>query len=273
MPPLPATPSSPLDLIQAKFLAALPAIERRARFAFRDVRCWHRKEEAVQEAVALCWCWFRRLIEKGKDPSAFPVTLAGFASRQVKCGRGVCGKERIKDALSPSAQQQRGFTVSPIPSFSTLSDNPLQEALIDNTQSPVPDQVIFRLDFPAWLLTLSDRDSRIVEEMMLGAKTSDLAEKFKVSPARISQLRRELFQSWSTFSGESGERPGTDGSHRPDAHRGGPPQPGRPGTPQQPGLGRHLDHRRRQTLPAGSRRVGVRHRDRRRRRKSRRRKK
>lgn len=269
---VPATPTSPLNQIQASFLAVLPAIERRARFAFRDVKCWHRKEEAVQETVALSWCWFRRLVEKGKNPSAFPVTLAGFASRQVKCGRGVCGKERIKDALSPSAQQQRGFTVGPLPSFSTLSNNPLQEALIDNTQSPVPDQVIFRVDFPAWLFRLGDRDSRIVEEMMLRAKTSDLADKFGVSPGRISQLRLELFQSWSTFEEEAGEQPGTDGSHRPDAHRGGPPQPGRPGPPQQPSLGRHLDHRRRQTLPAGSRRVGARHRDRRRRRKSRRRK-
>ena len=40
------------------------------------------------------------------------------------------------------------FSISKLPDFSTLSDNPLSDALIDNTRSPVPEQVQFRLDFP-----------------------------------------------------------------------------------------------------------------------------
>jgi hypothetical protein len=54
--------------------------------------------------------------------------------------------------LSPLAQQRHGFTVGTLPTRSTLSGNPLSEALADNTRSPVPDQVHFRIDFLEWLV-------------------------------------------------------------------------------------------------------------------------
>ena len=60
-------------------------------------------------------------------------------------------------------------------------------------------QVSFRLDFPAWLLTRTDRDRRVVEDLMLGERTLDVARKFGLSPARISQLRREFKQDWQLF--------------------------------------------------------------------------
>ena len=57
--------------------------------------------------------------------------------------------------LSPVAQQRRGFTVSPLPDGSSLAGNVFDEALTDNTITPIPDQVVFRLDWPAWLATLA----------------------------------------------------------------------------------------------------------------------
>ena len=50
--------------------------------------------------------------------------------------------------LSPLAQQRKGFTVGKLPDYGTLNGTPLEEALHDNTRSPVPEQVCFRLDFP-----------------------------------------------------------------------------------------------------------------------------
>ena len=177
----------------------LPAVERHARFAFRHLACPDTLEDAVQETIGLSWTWFRRLARRGKDATAFPSALAVYAGRAVKCGRRVCGQERSKDVLSPSAQRRRGFAVLSLPQFSTLNGNPLEEALIDNTVSPVPDQVAFRLDFPVWLCSLSRRNRDIAESMALGHRTKHLSQRFGLSEGRVSQLRRDFCESWRRF--------------------------------------------------------------------------
>jgi hypothetical protein len=105
--------------------------------------------------------------------------------------------------LSPLAQTRRGFAVASLPRQSTLSANPLSEALADNTRSPVPEQVYFRIDFPRWLTQLGDRKRRIAEDMALGHRTQDLAQMHKVTAARISQLRGEFYMDWMYFTGEA----------------------------------------------------------------------
>ena len=66
----------------------------------------------------------------------------------------------------------------------------------------MPDQVQFRLDFPAWVATRSQRDRAVAVEMAKGEKTLDLANRFKLSPSRISQLRREFHDDWHRFCEE-----------------------------------------------------------------------
>jgi WD40 repeat protein len=78
-----------------------------------------------------------------------------------------------------------------------------QERLRDNTQTPVPEQIAFRIDFPAWLDTLTARERRIAREMSNNERTLDLGRRFDLSPARIRQLRRELHDGWSRFRGET----------------------------------------------------------------------
>src|SRR4051812_24489068 len=131
------------DGSHAEFLEALPHIQAHAQNAFRYVRCVHRQEEYVAEAVALSWKWWLRLRQRGKDPTALVGAIAVFAARAAKSGRRLCGQETAKDALSPVAQRDRGFTVSPLPQISTLCGNPFDEALFDNTRTPVDDQVAF----------------------------------------------------------------------------------------------------------------------------------
>jgi len=201
--PLNPHPAPSLDALHQGFLAMLPRVELHARVFFRHLKCPHRKEDAVQETVAVCWKWYLRATLKGKDVHEFVSTLASYAARHVNHGRRLCGQERARDCLSPTAQAQQGFVVGKLPDFETLSDNPLMIALIDNTRSPVPDQVAFRFDFPAWLNTLSDRDQRVVEDLMLGERTLDVARKHGISPGRVSQLRREFMQGWFAFCGEA----------------------------------------------------------------------
>jgi DNA-directed RNA polymerase specialized sigma24 family protein len=203
------------NAVQAHFVAILPRIELHAKIYFRDVRCPHRKEDYIQETRALAWKFFTRAIEQGKNPLTFVSRIATYAARHARSGRRLCGQERSRDTLSPLAQWRRGFTVKTLPVSTTQPHeqcyaNPhgqrrldaVEERLRDNTLTAVPEQVCFRVDFPAWMNTLSDRDRRVVEDLMQDERTLDVANKYGISPSRVSQLRRELMQRWRQFCGE-----------------------------------------------------------------------
>jgi hypothetical protein len=200
-----------LPHLQAAFLSIVPRIELHGRVCFRT-KNFQDQQEAVAEMVALCWKWFLRLALQGKDATHFPSVLATFAARAVYNGRRLAGTYKSKDVLSPAAQRRHGFAVGRLPDFSTLNGNPLFDALHDNTRSPVADQVAFRLDFPAWLATLGARDRGIAQDMAQGHRTGELAEKYGLSPARVSQLRRQFHHDWQAFCGEL---PASDDSVHP----------------------------------------------------------
>jgi hypothetical protein len=180
----------------------LPHVEAHGRVYFRHVRCKHRKAELLAEMAALSWRWFVRLVRRGKDVLKFVSRLAVYAARAISSGRRVCGRERARDAMSASTQRNRGFAVGSLPEVGTPLSGPLADALLDNTVSPVLDQVAFRLDFPAWRRTRTERDRRIIDCMMTGESTARLARLFGVSAARISQLRREFHADWLWFCDE-----------------------------------------------------------------------
>jgi hypothetical protein len=71
-----------------------------------------------------------------------------------------------------------------------------EERLRDNTRSPVPDQAAFRIDYPAWLLRLGQRQREIAQDLAQDHSTGELAHRHKLSPGRISQMRRELHLGW-----------------------------------------------------------------------------
>ena len=204
-------PTSIRRTLHARFLNLLPTIERQANLAFRDIGCRSRREEAIAECVALAWIWYLRLLRRGKDPDQFPTVLARYAAQCVRAGRRLCGRERAKDVLSWRAQRQHGFTVGPLLPGSRLHGNVFGEALRDNTQTTVPEQVAFRLDFPRWRGTHTERDQRLLDDMMLGERTQHLATRYGLTKARIAQKRREFHEDWQRFQedGDS-DRSGQD---------------------------------------------------------------
>jgi hypothetical protein len=191
-----------IDRYRREFEQVLPRIERHAGVAFRDVRCPARKDDLVAEAVALSWAWWVRLRRRGKRPQRFVGAIATFAARAVRSGRRLCGQERARDALSPLAQRRHAFAVLAIPAGSPRTGDPLADALRDNTRTPPDEQAGFRLDFPAWVAGYAPRDRRIIAVMLLGEGTTRIARRFSVSPARVSQLRRQYRADWRTFVGD-----------------------------------------------------------------------
>ena len=61
------------------------------------------------------------------------------------------------------------------------------------------EQVAFRLDFPCWLSTYSDRDRRLALDLMAGERTLDAADKYALSAGRVSQMRTQFRESWNRF--------------------------------------------------------------------------
>ncbi len=195
--------SRSLRRLHARYNTALPRIVRHAKVVFRYVKCSHTKEDKVAEAVGHCWKWIKKLDKLGKKWWCFVTRLADFACRQVKSGRKVAGSIPIKDVLNEINQARKGYVVCKLPDISTESTNPLAEALADNTVSEVPDQVAFRIDFPEYQDTLSDRDRQVMNDMLLGHRTKDLARKHRMSEGRVSQLRRQFHAGWGRFHGEA----------------------------------------------------------------------
>ena len=202
--PMPTlTTSAPAEAVAphaaATFLTLMPAIMSAARRHFRQVRCHDRRHDLICEAVALGWLWHLRLTARGRDSAAFAAAFAVMAARAVNSGRRLCGCEKSRDALSPVCQRRRGVTVSPLPDESGMIGNDLDVALRGNTQTPIPDQVQFRLDFPRWLGRLPADKPRAAKELALGHRTRDVAAAVGVTLGRISQLRRELHADYEAF--------------------------------------------------------------------------
>jgi hypothetical protein len=198
--------------LQREFLAMQPRILTHARIASRHLRCSARRADFVAEVVGLCWKWFRRLAQRNKDARRFVSVLASYAARAVHSGRRVCGQLKAKDVLSERAQRRHDFRVERL-ATSTRTDfhelyssvggqqrlDALDERLQHNLATPVPDQIAFRLDFPAWLRTRRERDRCLIRDMMRDERTLDLAKKYGISPARVSQLRRHYLEDWTRF--------------------------------------------------------------------------
>jgi hypothetical protein len=212
-----STASLPLSLgqLHARFLAIVPRIELHAHISFRDVTCAAQKADWSAETVALCWKWFVRLAEQGKDATEFVSALAGYATRAVRSGRRLCGQLRANDVFSEVAQRQYGFTVQPLPSSTTPSwevrhsrshspghFNAYEERLRDSTVTPPPEAAAFRIDFPQFLQSLTDRDRRLAEYLSLGHQAAKAAGQFGLSPGRVTQLRQRWCQEWRAFQGE-----------------------------------------------------------------------
>jgi len=186
---------------QALFLRLLPAIRRHARIAFRHLDPEGR-EECVQATICNACCAVARLAELNKLSLAYASVLARFGVAQVKDGRMTGGSLNCNDISSRYCQRAKNVTVERLDKYDT-EDECWEEVLVpDNTCTPA-ELAASRIDFPAWMKTLKPRDRKVARFLSLGNGTGAAARKFDVSPGRVSQLRRELQESWRTFTGEN----------------------------------------------------------------------
>jgi hypothetical protein len=178
----------------------VPAIRTHARISFRHLDP-EAREEAVQESICNACVAYKRLVDLKKTDLAYPNVLARFAISQVKGGRKVGGHMNCLDVASQYCQMRKGVTVERLDRYDAEEDA-WREILIEDRHATPADVARVRLDFAAWLRTLSRRTRKITEVLATGENTTAVAKRFHVSAGRISQMRRQLMDAWQVFQGE-----------------------------------------------------------------------
>jgi hypothetical protein len=184
----------------AAFLKMLPAIRRAAQISFRKAD-QELRDELISEVVARAYVGFAALAERGQLDRAMPTPLARYAIAQVRTGRRVGNRLRIRDLLSNYAQYRKNFIVERIDYFDDL-ENCWEQLVVEDRRATPADVAICRIDFAAWLHSLGARVREIALALARGETTSAVAKMFGVTAARISQLREWLRKSWEAFQGE-----------------------------------------------------------------------
>jgi hypothetical protein len=184
-----------------RFLAMLPQIRRKAELVFRVARP-EAREELVAEVIANAYCAYLRLVDRGKEDLAYPTPLALFAISQVRCGRRVGSRSNLRDVSSPYARAKRNIKIVRLDRFNQQR-NEWQEVLVEDPKAGPADTAAARIDMADWFNSLGLRMQRIALMLGRGESTSSVAQVFQISAGRVSQLRRELQQSWDAFQSES----------------------------------------------------------------------
>jgi DNA-directed RNA polymerase specialized sigma24 family protein len=183
---------------QDGFLTMLPRIERHARRAVCKLR-GDVKDDAMCEIIASCLCAYHRLFQRNELERAFASTLVRYALLLYYSGRRVGTSQCAGDAYSPPTKRGGANGLLSIGVPHDQYGN-WKEQLTDNHSTPIPEQVHFRIEFPRWLQAQTPRNRKIVENLSLGYTTAEVAAQFRISSGRVSQLRREFYESWNRFS-------------------------------------------------------------------------
>jgi hypothetical protein len=198
--PLPSLSDTPVW--HPAFLAMVPKIRRDAQHAFRKVRP-ELRQEFIAEVIANALLAYVRLVELGKQDVAFASALGRFAVAQVRVGRRVGSRLRVRDVMSRYAQQRKCFRVESLDHFDD-EDNNWQQVVVEDKRATPAEVAAVRIDFASWLGRLPRQRRKIALALAGGETTKTAAKMFGVSPARISQLRLWLKESWQRFQGEIG---------------------------------------------------------------------
>lgn len=183
----------------ADYLATLPVICNLARRRFAALPATHR-DEAVAEAVAGGFIAYLSLKQRGRLDQ---VTTAGFvrnAVRAVAGGRRTGNAQAGCDVLSDLGRRRHGCGVLSLDGDTDTDGGEaghawLHEAVADR-HTAIPDQVAIRVDGGRWLASLPARSQQMIRDLAAGEKAATVARRFGISPARLSQLRREWSQQW-----------------------------------------------------------------------------
>jgi hypothetical protein len=182
------------------FLAMMPPIKAHAKIAFRHLGP-EAREEAVQEVICNACSAFARLVQRGKADLAYPSVLARYGVAQVKAGRKVGCHLNVNDITSEYCQRRKNVAVERLDAYDAEEDA-WQEVIVEDKNAGPAEVAATRIDFATWLELLPKRLRKIATFLANSETTTAAAKRFRLSPGRISQIRKQLYQAWNQFQGE-----------------------------------------------------------------------
>jgi uncharacterized protein YjhX (UPF0386 family) len=195
--PIVAADDAPPLPWQASFVQMLPTIRRYARIAFRELAPEER-EEAIQTVIASAAVAFAGLAQSGRAKLGYATPLARYGVRRYRSGRLTGSRDNAADVGSVKCRL-RGCRTEPIDSIA--------QSISDYRRASPAEMAALRIDFSQWYGSLSRRDQRVVHALAQGERTSAVAELCRLTAGRVSQLRRELHDSWQLFVGDAAPSP------------------------------------------------------------------
>jgi hypothetical protein len=179
---------------QSAFLPILPAVERQIQRALLRVAP-HEREEAAQAILANAALAFARLAELDRLHLAYPKPLVRYGLKQYHAGRLIGSRTNSNDVGSKCCQRKHGCLAEPLETW--------KASLVACRGMTPADIAALRIDFSDWFSSLSPRDQRLASELARGESTNAVARMFRITAGRVSQLRRELYESWQRFVGDA----------------------------------------------------------------------
>ena len=127
---------------------------------------------------------------------------AGPVRDQASPGRSPrrCQAERA-GCSSEYCQVRKRITVERLDHFDERKGE-WKEVLIEDRHAGPAETAAARIDIADWFASLPRHKRRIAQTLATGETTKRTASKFRVTPGRISQMRRELQAAWAEFQGE-----------------------------------------------------------------------
>lgn len=112
-------------------------------------------------------------------------TVVGYAARHVRAGRHFSGSIRGIEARRKDGPHYHRIDID------------LME-LPDDHQRPAA-SAILRIDFTEFRKSLNDRQREVLDAVLMGDSTSEIADRLDRSLGLISQIRRLLYERLQTF--------------------------------------------------------------------------
>ena len=197
--PQSSTPSA--HYLHAKFIELLPCIKKQARVSFRS-EPFEQRQELIAEVCANCWVAFVGLMERGLEDIIYATPLAQYAIKQVRSGRRVGANLNVRDVSSRHCQVTKGVRVGRLDHCNEDTEQ-WREVVVEDKHAGPAAVAATKIDFADWLRSLSSRQRKIATTLAVGETTTSAARRFGISPGRVSQIRRELKDSWDGFQGQA----------------------------------------------------------------------
>jgi DNA-directed RNA polymerase specialized sigma24 family protein len=158
-------------------------------------------EELVQDTLASAAAMIEAMEKSGRK--LIPNSIAYYSIQRTKSGRRSYG-HNLTDVMFPGYQMEHEGSVCSMQSpVSGEDENVTVGDLIASRTEDISARVLREIDWAAFLESLDARKRTIVEELMLGTGTSEIARRLKVSAPRIVQLKREIAQHIKEYMGDS----------------------------------------------------------------------